>query len=36
MDLENLSQRIEKVISELRKILDDIEEEKKEKLYGIK
>jgi hypothetical protein len=36
MDLENLSQRIEKVITELRKILDDIEEEKKKKLYGIK
>jgi hypothetical protein len=35
MDLDALAKEIEKVITDLRRILDRIEDEKKEELYGI-
>jgi hypothetical protein len=34
-ELDELAREIEKVITDLRRILDRIEEEKKAKLYGI-
>jgi transcription initiation factor IIE alpha subunit len=35
MDEDELAREIEKVITDLRRILDRIEDEKKAKLYGI-
>jgi hypothetical protein len=35
MDLDTLAKEIEKVITDLRRIMDRIEDEKKEELYGI-
>jgi phosphomevalonate kinase len=34
-ELDELAREIEKVITDLRRILDRIEEEKKAKIYGI-
>jgi len=35
MDNEILAKKIEKIISELRNILDELEDERREELYGI-
>jgi hypothetical protein len=35
MELEEMEKRIEKIILELRGLLDELEDERKEKLYGV-